>query len=176
MGFPFLPTAAVGLVVSACGRRGCHYFIYRFFYVDAWLQIRRLHHPSAAGPSAFAGTLFLESLAASNIIAMGCVRSLLYEYANSERKVDLTPEQQKEISLWIESAKHGISDREHIAPSNIIIILVESLMSVVSDFTIDGKEVTPFLNTLKRDSTVYYNGKYEQKTTIGESLTVSSFT
>ena len=100
---------------------------------------------------------------------MGCVRSLLYEYANSERKADLTPEQQKEISLWIESAKHGISDREHIAPSNIIIILVESLMSVVSDFTIDGKEVTPFLNTLKRDSTVYYNGNMNENVTIGES-------
>lgn len=99
----------------------------------------------------------------------GCVRSLLYEFAISERNVQLTPEQQREISLWIESANQNISGREHIAPSNIIIILVESLMSVVSDFTIEGKEVTPFLNKLKRDSTVYYNGSMKENVTIGES-------
>ena len=41
---------------------------------------------------------------------------------------------------------------------NLIFIIVESYMAVTSDLIVDGKEITPFLNRLKRDSTVYYNG------------------
>ena len=40
---------------------------------------------------------------------------------------------------------------------NLIFILVESYMSFVSDMKIDGREVTPFLNALKNDSSVYFN-------------------
>jgi lipoteichoic acid synthase len=36
-------------------------------------------------------------------------------------------------------------------------------------FFVNGKEVTPFLNSLKRDSHVYYNGKMHENVTIGES-------
>ena len=52
---------------------------------------------------------------------------------------------------------------------NLIFIIVESYMSVTSDLTVNGKEITPFLNRLKRDSTVYYNGRVRPNVTIGES-------
>ena len=54
-------------------------------------------------------------------------------------------------------------------PKNLIFIIVESYMSVTSDLTVNGKEITPFLNRLKRDSTVYYNGRVRPNVTIGES-------
>lgn len=52
---------------------------------------------------------------------------------------------------------------------NLIFIIVESYMSVTSDLTVNGKEITPFLNRLKRDSAVYYNGHVRPNITIGES-------
>jgi lipoteichoic acid synthase len=53
--------------------------------------------------------------------------------------------------------------------NNIIFILVESYTAFTTDMTIEGKEVTPFLNTLSRDSTVYYNMNMKSNITIGQS-------
>ena len=52
---------------------------------------------------------------------------------------------------------------------NLIFIIVESYMSVTSDLKVDGKEITPFLNRLKRDSSVYYNGHVRPNVNMGES-------
>lgn len=52
---------------------------------------------------------------------------------------------------------------------NIIFIIVESYMAFTSDMIVDGKEITPNLNALKHDSTVYYNGHVQPNITIGES-------
>ena len=52
---------------------------------------------------------------------------------------------------------------------NLIFILVESQMSFVIDKMVDGKEITPYLNSLKSDSSVYYNGNVRPNITIGES-------
>lgn len=105
----------------------------------------------------------------TTIYYRGCIRSLLHEYVNSGKSIELSIEQQRDISKQIGVAKRSISGKQFVAPTNIIIVLVESLMSVVSDFTIDGKEVTPFLNSLKCDSSVYYNGRMHENVTIGES-------
>lgn len=56
-----------------------------------------------------------------------------------------------------------------VTNKNIIFIIVESYLSVTSDLVVEGKEVTPFLNSLKHDSTVYYNGQLEPNIAIGES-------
>lgn len=58
---------------------------------------------------------------------------------------------------------------EMVTKDNVIFILVESYMSFTSDMKVNGREVTPFLNSLKRDSTVYYNGRMKENVTIGES-------
>ena len=52
---------------------------------------------------------------------------------------------------------------------NLIFILVESYLAETSDLVVDGKEITPFLNSLKRDSTVYYNGHMRPNVNMGES-------
>jgi lipoteichoic acid synthase len=52
---------------------------------------------------------------------------------------------------------------------NLIFIIVESYLAETSDLVVDGKEITPFLNSLKRDSTVYYNGHMRPNVNLGES-------
>lgn len=52
---------------------------------------------------------------------------------------------------------------------NVIFILAESYLAVLSDLVIDGKEITPNLNALKRDSNVYYNGHVIPNAKIGKS-------
>lgn len=52
---------------------------------------------------------------------------------------------------------------------NLIFIIVESYLAETSDLVVDGKEITPFMNRLKRDSTVYYNGHVRPNIDMGES-------
>ena len=52
---------------------------------------------------------------------------------------------------------------------NIIFIIAESYLAVLSDLKVDGKEITPYLNALKRDSNVYYNGHVTPNAKIGRS-------
>jgi lipoteichoic acid synthase len=52
---------------------------------------------------------------------------------------------------------------------NLIFIIVESYLAQTSDLVVDGKEITPFMNRLKRDSMVYYNGHMHPNIDMGES-------
>ena len=52
---------------------------------------------------------------------------------------------------------------------NVIFIIVESYLAVLSDLKVDGKEITPNLNALKRESNVYYNGHVTPNAKIGRS-------
>ena len=99
----------------------------------------------------------------------GNIRTLAYEAAlNLKQFRQLTEEQKRLIKKEINLTKKNISS-ESIETKNIIFIIVESYMSFVSDMRINDKEVTPFLNSLKTDSSVYYNGKMNSNVTIGES-------
>ena len=59
------------------------------------------------------------------------------------------------------------SDNDSI--QNVVFIILESFLSVSSDLKVDGKEITPFLNFLKRSPSVYYNGHVNPNITTGES-------
>lgn len=52
---------------------------------------------------------------------------------------------------------------------NVIFIIAESYLAVLSDLKVDGKEITPYMNALKRDSNVYYNGHVIPNAKIGRS-------
>lgn len=52
---------------------------------------------------------------------------------------------------------------------NYIFILVESFLSSVVDLVIDGVEIMPNLNNLKKSSNVYYNGSVNSNIALGES-------
>lgn len=100
----------------------------------------------------------------------GSLRTLFIDHLFDGNKTELTKEQEKEIDEFINDNHLRVTGRT--APENvknIIFILVESYLSVSSDLVVDGQEITPNLNRLKHDSTVYYNGHMRPNVAIGES-------
>ena len=82
----------------------------------------------------------------------------------------LTGEERAEIEEVSAPGLHGTGVRT--APpqvKNVIFILVESYLSLVSDRKVGGVEVTPFLNRLRHSDGVYYNGRVKVNVTMGES-------
>ncbi|MBP5538758.1 MAG: LTA synthase family protein [Bacteroidales bacterium] len=82
----------------------------------------------------------------------------------------LTTEERAEIETVADPALHGT--RLRTAPpqiKNVIFILVESYLSLVSDRKVGEVEVTPFLNRLRHSEGVYYNGRVTVNITMGES-------
>lgn len=74
------------------------------------------------------------------------------------------------IETVIDDSKSSISlEGNGVGTKNLIFILVESYMSFTSDMLVEGREVTPFLNALKHDSIVCYNGQIQDNTTLGAS-------
>lgn len=100
----------------------------------------------------------------------GFFRKLVVDHLSRDSELKLTKEQKKEIEKFY--SDHGLRVTGRTAPDhvkNAIFILVESYLSVTSDLIIDGKEITPNLNKLKHDSTVYFNGHMRPNVSIGES-------
>ena len=100
----------------------------------------------------------------------GFFRKLIIDQLKRNSKLELTKEQETAIEKEYSNHSQRITGRT--APNNInnvIFILVESYLSVTSDLVIDGQEITPNLNKLKRDSNVYYNGHMIPNVSIGES-------
>ncbi len=100
----------------------------------------------------------------------GCIRTLFLDHFYDNSKLELTEEQKKEIKKEYTNYRMRVSGRT--APEsikNIIFILVESYLSVSSDFIIKVQEITPNLNRLRHDKSVYYNGHMHPNVSIGES-------
>lgn len=117
------------------------------------------------------GTRDLISFPCSTHFVRGSIRTLLTDLSIIlKNHIELTEEQKKSIEVACQASRsRGVHHQERSHPQNVIIILVESLMAFVSDMEVNGKEVTPFLNALKNDTLVYYNGKMVSNVTIGES-------
>lgn len=101
----------------------------------------------------------------------GSIRSIGAEiYADLQGTMEITDGKMKTISNTIDLVQKKRNSTGDIKKQrNVIFILVESLMSFPIDMKVGNREVTPFLNLLKRDSLVYYNGKMKSNITIGES-------
>lgn len=100
----------------------------------------------------------------------GSFRTLAIDISNScQGNIKLSEKNLNEIQYYIKSSQNISFTNSNINPDNIIFILVESYMSFVSDITINGIEVTPFLNSLRNDSSVYFNRHMQENVTIGES-------
>ena len=101
----------------------------------------------------------------------GSIRNLCFGFYDTYfNDHELTDEERREIADEL-TALAPLQVSEHAAPEvkNVIIILVESYMSATVDLKVGGKEVTPFLNSLARDSSVCYNGHMTSNITVGES-------
>lgn len=101
----------------------------------------------------------------------GTVRQVLFPYLYQAFTItELTDEQRITIKQDYQNHQERITNStEKVKGKNILFIIVESYLSATSDLLADGQEVTPFLNSLKRDSTVYYNGQITSNISIGES-------
>lgn len=100
----------------------------------------------------------------------GFFRKLVLDQLTRDKEIKLTEEDVQEIEK--EYSDHCLRVTKRTAPDsvqNIIFILVESYLSATSDLVVDGKEITPNLNKLKRDSTIYFNSHMRPNVSIGES-------
>ena len=101
---------------------------------------------------------------------IGCIRVALFEIYDMLHVTELTVEQKKQIGDYYMDHSHRTTHHQrnpHI--KNVIFILLESFLSAPIDLKVDGKEITPFLNSLKKDSDVYYNGNMISDIGCGES-------
>lgn len=101
----------------------------------------------------------------------GSIRNLCFGFYDTYfNDHELTDDERREIADEL-TALSPLQSSDHAAPEvkNVIIILVESYMSPTVGLKVGGKEVTPFLNALAADSTVYYNGHMASNITVGES-------
>ena len=100
----------------------------------------------------------------------GFFRKLVLDQLTRDKEIKLTEEDVQKIEK--EYSDHYLRVTKRTAPDsvqNIIFILVESYLSVTSDLVVDGKEITPNLNRLKRDRTIYFNSHMRPNVSIGES-------
>lgn len=85
-------------------------------------------------------------------------------------KMTLTKSQADEIrQAYTDYSERTTAQTVGEGQRNLIFIVVESYLSVTSDLKVDGQEITPFLNQLKRGSSVYYNGHLQPNINMGES-------
>ena len=100
----------------------------------------------------------------------GCIRVALFEIYDMLHETTLTSEQRGQIEKYYGDHSMRIThhQRNHKI-KNVIFILLESFLSDPIDLEVNGKEITPFLNSLKRDSNVYYNGNMISDIGCGES-------
>ncbi len=84
--------------------------------------------------------------------------SILYDAIGTSR--EMTDDDRRTISGWIEqkqSLRPYIPLSDSIpGRSNLVIILCESLESWVIDREVDGRQITPVINSLLKDSTTFY--------------------
>lgn len=100
----------------------------------------------------------------------GFFRKLVVDQLAGDHNMKLTEEQRAEIEKAYSDHRLRVTGRTASdSIQNIVFILVESYLSVTSDLVIEGKEITPNLNKLKHDSTVYFNGHMRPNVSIGES-------
>ena len=101
---------------------------------------------------------------------VGSVRFLLSDLTDALSSKELSDQDIQEIEEDYMDYSLRMSDYpSNPKIKNVVFILLESFLSASSDLVVDCKEITPFLNALKRDSTVYYNGHIHPNITIGES-------
>ena len=98
------------------------------------------------------------------------IRIAFYELYDIFHITDLTMEEKKQIeSYYTDYSLRYTSHKRDQEVKNVIFILLESFLSSPIDLKVDGKEITPFLNSLKEEHDVYYNGNMISDITCGES-------
>ena len=100
----------------------------------------------------------------------GSVRILAWEFYDVLHKFELQPEQKAAIDkeaadLQWRVSPYGGSCRA----KNVVFVVLESFLSNPIGLTVEGKEITPYLNSLVKNDSVYYNAHVRPNITMGES-------
>lgn len=106
------------------------------------------------------------------IMQLGYVRGIILPYVFKDEEIYLTNEEKQWICNSLEEKNYTMcfdSKENTQSNKNLIFIIVESYLSYTSDLLLNGKEVTPFLNRIKRQNGNYYNGLMTPNITTGES-------
>ncbi len=88
----------------------------------------------------------------------------------------LTAEQTADAEQWFAEHRQLIARNDQdllpppISPNKLIVIMLESLESWPLGTEINGQPITPFLNSLVADSTVYFNPNVRTQTRDGRSI------
>lgn len=149
-------------LILSCSVYTVYHFIHPHYRHNFQLYIDRLNELLFDGFRA--GTPNLAHFQA------GSIRVVITEIHDQWIRKVLSAEQRSSIAAFYQD----LSERTTSHPvnpdvKNVIFIILESFLSAPIDLTVDGKEITPFLNSLKRDSCIYYNGKMLSDITCGES-------
>ena len=100
----------------------------------------------------------------------GCIRPFVYELYDLFSVTELSEEERSQIASFYKNEMGRTSHRQHSPQiENVIFVILESFLTAPIDLFVDGKEITPFLNSLKNDSSVYYNGNMVSDIAGGES-------
>lgn len=101
---------------------------------------------------------------------VGSVRVACGEVYDLLHTVTLTEAQRAAIATEAADLSQRVTNHA-VDPEikNVVFIVLESFLSAPIDLKVDGKEITPFLNSLKQAEGTYYNGHMWPNITIGES-------
>lgn len=132
------------------------------------------HHPNLFLPGVNENLInpfvWKNSMPCNVLYQSGSIRFLLSDIKDEFATYELSTEDKNRIKR--EYMDHNLRSTSHSSNpqiKNVVFILLESFLSVSSNLKVQGKEITPFLNSLRNDSTVYYNGKIMSNITLGES-------
>lgn len=93
----------------------------------------------------------------------------LYFIYSSLSNYELNAEEEKSIEQYILKSQCHNTVNHANQGKNIELIICESYLSQTSDLSINGIEITPYLNKLRHQVGTYYNGNVKTNIQIGES-------
>lgn len=105
----------------------------------------------------------------NSFVYSGSIRFIVADFISELSPCNLSNQDIIEIKNYYNNQELRTTSNRRPHVRNVIFILLESFLSKSSDLVVDGKEITPFLNSLKRDSNVYYNGAIKSNITVGQS-------
>ena len=100
----------------------------------------------------------------------GSVRTMIAEYIIMNRgSIELDDQKLQMINQICAQKRNSGEDTATNASKNIIFIIVESYVSLVTDLEVNGKKVMPFLYSLSKQPDTYYNSQMQSNITLGQS-------
>lgn len=108
---------------------------------------------------------------ALTIYETGIIRGQILPFFFHTTEKDLTKDEREDISRYIKNLKKGQQriNSHYEGKKNLIFIMAETYLAASANEIIEGKEVTPFLNSLRRDKNIIVNDSMMNNIGIGGS-------